>query len=323
MKTVEELTNYYYNELYGTLEKFEKKRKKLKFQIIFLFIIIIWNAATIYFLFFLNKKYSADVLPFFILLVGASGFYLFKYLKRDYRSEFKKEVIAPLIKELDPKLNYSQNLHISKKLFVESQLFKRPDKYTGNDFILGQVDSTKIQFSDIHAEEKYEDSNGKTHYSTIFQGLFIIADFNKTFHGRTVILPDTAQSVFGNVIGTWLQSKNISRDELVKMDNPLFEKEFVIYSTDQIETRYILSHTFMERILDFKKKINHNLYISFIDNNIHLAIDYGKDLFEPTMFKSLLNDEITKEYINTLVLAVSIVEELKLNEKLWSRQEKD
>lgn len=319
MKSVEELTSYYYNELYPTLEKFEEKRKKLKFQIIFLFIIILWNALTIYFFFFSDENYAIDVLPIFIVLIVSSGFYLFKYLKRDYRKEFKKEVISPLIKQLDPKLSYSQNLHISKNLFVNSQLFKQADKYSGNDFILGQIDSTKIQFSDVHAQKKYKDSKGKTHYSTIFQGLFVVADFNKTFYGETVILPDTAQNAFGNIIGSWLQSKNISRSELVKMDNTLFEKNFVIYSTDQIEARYILSHTFMQRILNLKEKINHDLYISFVKNNINIAIDYNKDLFEPTMFTSLLNDEITKEYINTLVLVVSIVEELKLNEKLWSK----
>lgn len=105
------------------------------------------------------------------------------------------------------------------------------------------------------------------------------------------------------------------------MDNPNFEKEFVIYSNDQIEARYILTHSLMESILDFKKKTNHNLSISFVQKNIYLAIDYGKDLFEPSVFKSLLNDEITKEYINTLVLAVSIVKELNLNKKLWSKRE--
>ena len=70
------------------------------------------------------------------------------------------------------------------------------------------------------------------------------ADFNKNFQGRTIILPDFAQNAFGDFIGSWLQSKNQAREELVKMDNPDFEKEFVVYSNDQIEARYILSTRF-------------------------------------------------------------------------------
>ncbi len=170
-------------------------------------------------------------------------------------------------------------------------------------------------------KKKYKDNKGRTRYSTIFQGLFIVADFHKNFYGQTVILPDLAQNTFGNLIGNWLQSKNLSRDELVKMDNPDFEKEFVVYSNDQIEARYILSHTMMERLLDFKKKTAHDIHISFVDNHLHLAIDYGKDLFEPTVFTSLLDEKLTKEYINNLYLAVSIVEELKLNERLWSKRD--
>ncbi len=77
----------------------------------------------------------------------------------------------------------------------------------------------------------------------------------------------------------------------------------------------------MERLLDFKKKTAHDIHISFVDNHLHLAIDYGKDLFEPTVFTSLLDEKLTKEYINNLYLAVSIVEELKLNERLWSKRD--
>ncbi len=316
-KTVEELTSFYNTELYSSLEDFEKKRKKLRFQIIFIFIIIFWNMATVYFFFFYGENDSINILIFFIAVLFALTSFLYKYLKRDYRSEFKENIIKPLIKELDSNLHYSANLHINKVIFNNSQLFSKPDKFNGNDFIVGEIDSTKIQFSDIHAQKKYKDSKGRTKYSTIFQGLFIIADFNKDFHGRTIILPDLAQSSFGNIIGSWLQSKNASRDELVKMDNPTFEKEFVVYSTDQIEARYILSHSFMERLLNFREKTNREISISFVKNSIHIAINYGKDLFEPSVFKSLLNDEITKEYIETLVLAASIVEELKLNERLY------
>jgi len=73
----------------------------------------------------------------------------------------------------------------------------------------------------------------------------------------------------------------------------------------------------MEKILIFKKKTKHKVYISFKQNHIHIAIEYGKDLFEPTIFYSLLDYKIAMEYISTLHLAIGIVEELKLNQKLW------
>jgi len=62
------------------------------------------------------------------------------------------------------------------------------------------------------------------------------------------------------------------------------------------------------------------LYVSFIDNQIYLALAYNKDLFEPTVFSSLLQYKLVKEYISTLQLAIGIIEELKLNERLWSKR---
>ncbi len=112
----------------------------------------------------------------------------------------------------------------------------------------------------------------------------------------------------------------MSRSELVKMDNIAFEKEFVVYSNDQIEARYILTHTLMSKLLHLKKKSKHPLYVSFLDGNIYMAIEYNKDLFEPSVFHSLLKYKIAMQYIQTLHLALGIVGELQLNQKLWSKR---
>ncbi|MDQ7067482.1 MAG: DUF3137 domain-containing protein [Sulfurimonas sp.] len=160
---------------------------------------------------------------------------------------------------------------------------------------------------------------GRTSWSTQFKGLFLVSEFPKHFSGTTLILPDTAQSTFGDFIGSFLQEYNFSREDLIKLDNVAFEKEFVVYGTDQIEARYILSPTLMENILYFKKRSQHPLSLSFKGGKIYMAIEYNKDLFEPSVFHSLLKYKIAMEYVETLHLAIGIVKELKLNQKLWSK----
>jgi hypothetical protein len=56
-----------------------------------------------------------------------------------------------------------------------------------------------------------------------------------------------------------------------------------------------------------------------VANKIFIAIAYEKDLFEPSVFHSLLNYNIAMEYLQTLHLTINIVNELKLNQKLWSQ----
>ncbi len=318
-KSVDELKEFYKNTLVKDVNKLEEKRKKLKNKLLFIYFIMFWNAIAIYFIFFYYSSNKEDGIFITIAILVSLGIFLYKYMKKDYRSEFKEYVIKPLIKQIDSNLNYSSNLHISKTIFTDSKLFSYPDKFTGNDFTIGTIDKTQIQFSDIHAKKKYKDSKGRTKYSTIFQGLFIAADFNKNFYGTTLVLPDFAQNSFGDLIGSWLQSKNSSKGELVKMDSVDFEKEFVVYSDDQIEARYILTQNLMELILNFKKKSKNDIYISFTKNKLHIAIDYKKDLFEPTVFTSLLNETLIFEYIEILSLVIGCVEELKLNRRIWSK----
>ncbi|MCF6339294.1 MAG: DUF3137 domain-containing protein [Sulfurimonas sp.] len=313
MKDVSELTNFYYQKLFPTLEKLEDDRKTLRkkiiiFGVIFTLIMLIIALAL------------KDFFDYIIFIYIALGTIMYKFLIKDYTHEFKQNIIKPLIHAIDNNLLYTHKKHISEHLFNHSDLFSTPDRLGGNDYVQGNIDDTNIEFSDIHAQRRHRNSKGRDSWSTIFKGLFIITEFNKNFTAQTVVLPDSAQSSFGNIIGNWLQSKNMARDELVKMDDSEFEKEFVVYSTDQIEARYILSHSLMKRLLTFKQKSSHPLHVSFIGSHIHLAIESNKDMFEPSIFSSLLDYKVAMEYVKTLHLAIGIVEELKLNQKIWSKR---
>ena len=320
MKNTSELTDFYYKTLYPTLQELEEDRKHLRHRIVVVGIIFSLVVGLIAFFLSSFIVQSPDLLFFIGFGYFALGAIIYKFLIKDYTAEFKQSVIKPLINAIDDKLSYNPNHHVTEHLFNRSDLFSSPDRINGNDYVRGNIDGTKIEFSDIHAEKRHRNSKGKENWSTLFKGLFIVAEFNKNFHGKTLILPDTAQSTFGNLIGNWLQSKNFSRDELVKMDDNNFEKVFVVYSSDQIEARYILSHSLMKKLLDFKNKSEHPVYISFIGNHIHMAVYYNKDLFEPSVFRSLLEYKIAMEYVKTLHLALSIVDELKLNQKLWTKK---
>ncbi len=320
MQSISDLTDFYYKSLYPTLQELEADRKKLKNKIILIGTFLSLFALLLVFLLSFTIAQSPDSLIFIGFGYMAIGTIAYKLLIKDYTAEFKEKIIKPLIHAIDANLKYNSTGHISHHLFSRSDLFSKPDRIRGNDLIRGVIDGTKIEFSDIHAEKRHKDSEGNTNWSTIFKGLFIVAEFNKNFNGKTLVLPDTAQNTFGDLIGNWLQSKNMSRDELVKMDDNNFEREFVVYSTDQIEARYILSHTLMKKLLLFKQKSKYPLHISFIGKHIHLAIYYNKDLFEPSVFRSLLDYKIAMEYVTTLHLAIGIVDELKLNQKLWSKR---
>jgi hypothetical protein len=320
MKSVSELTDYYYKELYPSLRELEKTREtivaRLKLYggmgIVVFGVIAVWMGKNLG----IFHPLSMFVAVGFIALCG----FVYRFMTAGYAKDFKEHIITPLIHAIDPHLLYNPHFMISQHLFERSDLFRHSiDRYSGNDYVKGSIEGVPLEFSDIHAEYRTRDSKGRTQWHTLFRGLFLVAEFNKHFKAKTVVLPDQAQKTFGTLIGGWLQSINLSRDDLIRLDDPEFEKHFVVYGSDPIEARYILTHSMMKRILDFQKKLPHPLFVSFVNNHIHVAIGTGKDLFEPAVFTSLLDYAQAMEYVNALRNTIGLVEELKLNEKLWSK----
>lgn len=321
MKSLSELTDFYYKELYPNLSELENKRKHILSQfkwyggmgIVAFLLIELWITKN----YGLLNLFSLGLFTIAIIITSAA----YRFMTSDYAKDFKSQVITPLISAIDPNLHYTPNFMVSQYLFERSNLFQHSiDRYSGNDHVKGLIDGVPIEFSDIHAEYKSKNSKGETTWHTLFRGLFLVAEFNKHFKAKTIILPDQAEKNFGSLIGGWLQSINFTRDDLIRMDDPEFEKMFVVYGNDPVEARYILTHSMMKRLLEFQKKNSSPLFISFVHNHIHIGIATKKDLFEPTILKSLLEYSQAMEYINTLRYTIGITEELKLNEKLWSKE---
>ncbi|MDD5052700.1 MAG: DUF3137 domain-containing protein [Sulfuricurvum sp.] len=321
MKSISELTDFYYKELYPALSELEETRNKILSKlkwyggmggVVFL-LIIIWLHKN----FALFHPFMIGIASGFVLLSGI----VYRSITSHYAQDFKVKIITPLISAIDTNLRYSPDAMISQYLFERSNLFQHSiDRYSGNDYVKGSIDGVPVEFSDVHAEYQTTNSKRGTEWHTLFRGLFLVAEFNKYFKSKTIILPDIAEKTFGNLIGGWLQSMNVSRDKVIQLDDPEFEKRFVVYGNDPIEARYILSHAMMQRLLEFQRKLSYPLCISFVQNHIHVAIATEKDLFEPTVLKSLLGYSQAMEYVNTLRNTIGIIEELKLNEKLWSKE---
>ncbi len=250
-----------------------------------------------------------------------------------YRNDFKQQVIDRLVKLYDQNLSYNPTGGISQQEFRHSQIYQHSiDRYSNEDLIYGLLGKTAVRFSEVHAEYKTTTTDSKgnrhTHWHTIFRGIFFIADFNKHFQGRTIIEPDHLESAWGG-FGSWLQSLTAkvqvgsNRGQLVKLEDPTFEKLFAVYSTDQVEARYILSTSLMQRLVEFHDRVGKPVALSFIDSKLHIAIPSQKNLFEPPSIwfgSALMTQEEVQTYFNDIKLAAAIVEDLNLNLRIWTKQ---
>ncbi|MBE9012100.1 DUF3137 domain-containing protein [Pseudanabaenaceae cyanobacterium LEGE 13415] len=143
----------------------------------------------------------------------------------------------------------------------------------------------------------------------IFKGMFFISDFNKSFRGKTIILPK-------NLISK-VKFLNQHHGQSVKLEDPEFNKFFSVYSNDQVGARSVLSTAMMRRIVDFRKKANRDILISLVDSQLYVGVPSEEDLFEPRLFKTMLSFNPMREYFEMLQLMMSIVEDLNLNQRIW------
>jgi hypothetical protein len=310
-------------ELIPALQPLEEQRKAVVRKITVACGIVALAAFVMAALLFVNAN-DPMILLFPVIGGLVLGALLVKWMSSGYVHTFKNQVVDPIVKYVGRELIYLPKSGISESRFRAGGIFRqRVDRYRCEDMVQGTVDKTRIDFSEVHAEYKTEsrDSKGRRHteWHTIFKGLFFIADFNKHFHGHTFVLPDSAEKLFGR-FGQALQEIGKSHGELVKLEDPAFEKEFAVYSTDQVEARYILSPALMRRMLEFKIKTGSKVYFSFTGGDVNIGISSNKNRFEPKLFSTVLDIEMAREFVEDLQLALGIVDDLNLNTRIWTKE---
>ncbi|MCG8353916.1 MAG: DUF3137 domain-containing protein [Chloroflexales bacterium] len=320
------LTNLYATELQPILGKLEQRRKQVCQRVIIF--VAVFLPATLGLI--VLTPHWTELLFALVFGLIAWRFFVNAALK-EYRSFFKSEVITRLAYAVDPDLIYVQDHGIDRAAFRDSGIYRQGiDRYAAADLFRGYVGATAFRFSEVHAEYKTvtTDSKGRqnTHWHTIFRGIFFIADFNKHFYGQTFVLPDKAERAFGGfgrMLQDWVSKLDDRPGDLVHLEDPEFEQAFAVVSTDQVEARYILSTSLMQRLLSFRAQLGMPVAISFVNSNMYIAISTRKNYFEPPsiwrMGSELTQDDIAS-YFEDLRLAEDIVADLKLNTRIWSKQ---
>ena len=315
MKTQKEIHKFYVKEILPDLKQLELKRRKIHrvLKIVIRILLIAWIPLTIVLIPVMEEWPGA--------VFGAPGILMIVYvcfyapLTRDFHRKVTRKTVDRLIRFIVPDLHLEPRQTIPKGTFIRSGLFvEKVNKYRGQNRVFGKIGKTHIEFSEIEASGKDALNNVKD-----FEGLFFVADFNKHFRTRTLVLPDAAEALLGS-FGQTLQSLDISRPPLVKLDNPEFEKNFVVYSDDQIEARYLLSPALMDRIVTFQNKYNRCLYLSFAGSRIFIAVHSIYPLFRGSVYTSLFDFDQIKDYTEMLQLALDVVNDLDLNTRIWTKE---
>jgi len=232
----------------------------------------------------------------------------------------REGLIRRVIEFWGPEFEYRPWQGIPKQEFEHSRLIDESyDRYRSMDFVAGKYGATAFRFAEVELERSRK-RNGRTEWVSVWSGIFLVADFNKSFQGRLWVLPDDTERHLGLVARALQRLPFHGRGQLIHLDSPEFERHFKVYGDDQQEARYILSTSLMRRIVEFRKSMDLEIELAFLDGQIYLALPVSGDFFRAPSIDRIDEAHI-RSWVSELNFMTSIIEELDLNTRIWSKYE--
>ena len=292
------------------IEELERVRKKAKNKIL-TFIFGILFLTMILFVTFAP-------LSFFIIVFGT--IITFLATKKDvkaFKDMYKNEIVLSSFNKVCTNVNFDLDKGISCSVIAGTGMMYMGDRYSSNDYITGQYKNINFEMSDVHIEEEYTDSDGDTHYVTIFRGQWYIFDFNKSFKANIQVCEKT----FRNAKRKRLFVKEEEKFKKVELEDINFNKLFKTYAQNELDAFYVLTPNTMERIKKVNNRVKGHLLLCFIDNRLHIGLYNNKDLFEVSVFKKVDLEKATKKTMDEISIITNFVDILSLDNDLFKMQE--
>ena len=280
----------------------ELERQKVLRSLFRLKLVCFVLAAGVGWLFYyFSRDAILGAVAFLVCAVGA--YYFFESIFTDsFTFKFKRKVIRSIIESCG--LTYHPGGFVENDYLYMIYDFDI-DKYSGNDLIFGQIEGVRVKFSDVEAISIKEDLYRNKTHRVLFAGILFVADFPKRLKAVTQICSGTDD--FKDYGG-----------KRARMDDAEFERYFRVYTTDQIEARYALTPSLMESLKLLKMRFHRPINIVLTGDKICMAIRTGRDNFEPDLRRPLVGKGANRFYKDEIGGFLRIVEELRLNRKIWA-----
>lgn len=265
------LDNEYYDKLNEYYTGYKDKRTKIIISkcifgiVLAVFFVVVMNVIE------LNKYINGYVwfvdLIAIICTVWAVITSMHHDLKRglkDVNDEIIKDLIVFISDSSYENVEYSPEKRISKESLNESNLFNLGlVEFNGKNFIKAPYYNNTMVFSDLYTfVYDIVEKNGvrvkKKKY--IFDGIYIGATMNKKNKNQIYLIPN-------NINDKFIQSKINSYIHYsgydINLENAEFMKKYKVFCNDEIQARYILSMSLMERINKVDEIFKQKKYIVF------------------------------------------------------------
>ncbi|MDL2286961.1 DUF3137 domain-containing protein [Eubacteriales bacterium OttesenSCG-928-G02] len=253
------------------------------------------------------------VLPFGLILLVADILFYFIYVngyKSSLSEDYKLKLVEPVLNQYFDDVKFDPENGIPKNVIDNMDMMCLGNLYSSNDLIDASYKGVHFITSDVYIADQTTDSEGNTSTDVMFNGRWMIFDFNKKFKSHLQVKDKS----FANAKRTSESGKM----EKIKLENELFNKYFRIFASSDLEAFYILTPHIMDRMLSLREKIKAKMMFCFDDNKLHIAINSSVDSFELKTFKKITPELVQHTILSEIVLILDFIDELQLDKKIWN-----
>ena len=237
---------------------------------------------------------------------GLSGTLAGKYsnqankINKDYESKIKSIYIEELISKHYTQTTFLDNNHINIGKVLSSNLVKNPDEFKGEDYITGYYKNLEFEFCELTLVDINKSKNNTTTRTVYFQGFWLVINLPYKLDGDIIVVENNLGNRVNNL-------------DKVETEMIVFNNIFSSYTNNKQLFFKVFNPSRMESILKLEAMHKGKILYSFKQNQLHVAVNNGANLFMPN-----INIELTQEIINDLeeevLLIKSVIDLLKIDQ---------
>ena len=199
-------------------------------------------------------------------VVGAGLAYMIAEFKLfELQERMKTDILSHMAEARGWNFNADGPAESAVSVYSDLGLVSSHNELDVEDLFEGELNGVRFELFETLAKMRTKNRKSES-VRTVFSGLLARFSFPKDFQGSTVVLTDSG---FFNWAAGFSQ-----KGERVTLEDPVFEKQFQVYSSDQVEARYLLTPSFMQRLLDIRNVFpDAQIQAAFEQSHLYLAID--------------------------------------------------
>lgn len=291
----------YTNNFLPQLEMCEKERK----------IRLFWGLFAIFLSFafvigyFIVCHLESEPIEGRIINIIILGFLIYHWIKKSFEKKVKRKIMQRVCKCFEY-LFWIENYNKTEKFeqlpnFNETGLTSYYTTFNIDDAFVGEHKNVKFDI----IESELIRGCGKNS-KTIFKGVFILLDMNKNFNTHTIITQDSLSHTS--------PLNNLHHTELEDIQ---FEKRYDVFTDNDVEARYLITPSFMERLNNIELCFNGKISCAFYKEKLILAIRTKHDLFSIcSLLKPTYDSKQFETMFNEIYSLIELIEYFKLDQKI-------